>query len=143
MKVGLTAIHEMTTTEFGLKKSPKGTYYTLLPSLQKNFQRHDFFHQSCLYFFPSKEQQNKTPKQHRTKLCDWDCKFKNTSPVEMMVLKIIGSISDCKLWARIVHEKNKSEKVDVGRTQQDIYDQAHRREFLPRVEKRKKKTSRR
>ena len=60
-----------------------------------------------------------------------------------MLRKINGSIIDFKFWERILDEKNKMVKLDIGRTQEEIYDQAKRTEFILRVEKRQKKLSRR
>ena len=133
--LGPTALHEMTTTEFGEK--PEEMQLPRLIQVFKNYYTplRNIYH-SRGDFFWAKQKIGETPEQHWKKLCEIEkeCEFKNITPAELMVSKFVTSITDTKLRDKILDEEIITVNTVMNRIKQDTYDKKYGKSFLPEPE---------
>ena len=67
-------------------------------------------------------------------------KDKNLSPPELMVFKVITSITDNKIWDRILDRKKVRVYLVVNGLEQNTYHKAHEKHFVSSYEQKKENT---
>ena len=83
----------------------------------------------------AKEEDNETPEEHYKKLItlEKNCDFKDVQQEDLLISKIITSITDKKLRVKLIREKILDMKTTVELLTQNSYDRRHKQSTISPV----------
>ena len=84
-------------------------------------------------FFWAKQEDNETPEEHWRKLVSLEknCEFKDIKQEDLLISKFITSITDKKLWEKLIPEKTVNLKTTMDLVTQDSYEKRHKQSTIP------------
>ena len=79
-------------------------------------------------FFWAKQEDNATPEDHWRKLVSLErnCEFKDIKQEDLLISKLITSITNKKLWEKLIGEKTLNLKTTMDLVPQDSYEKRHK-----------------
>ena len=84
-------------------------------------------------FFRAKQEENGTPEEHWKKILtlEKNCEFKYIKQEDLLISKLITSISDKKLREKLIREKTLNLKTIIELITQNSYDSRHKISTIP------------
>ena len=84
-------------------------------------------------FFWAKQEENETPEEQWRKLVSLEknCEFKDIKQEDLLISKFITSITDKKLWEKLIREKTLNRKNTMDPITQDSYEKRHKQSTIP------------
>ena len=84
-------------------------------------------------FCSAKQEENETPEEHWKKLITLErtCQFKDIKQEDLLLSKIITSITDKKLREKLIREKTLNLKTTIELITQDSYDRQQTQSTIP------------